>query len=110
MDFLGMGMGEILLVILVALIIWGPGKLPEIARTVSKAVHTLRQTTSDITSQITKELDETEEGKRDHLPPSEDNSSQKTTVLEPPSVVESAAKSPDSLPPVTPKSENTGED
>ena len=69
MEFFGMGTGEILLVIIVALIIWGPGKLPEIARTVGKAMSALKQTSSDITAQITKELNEAEEEKKDHLPP-----------------------------------------
>ncbi len=58
MGFLDMGIGEILLVIVVALIIWGPGRLPEIARTMGKAVSTLRRTSSELTSQIRKELDE----------------------------------------------------
>src|SRR3972149_3694361 len=69
MEFFGMGTGEILLIIIVALIIWGPGKLPEIARTVGKAMSALKQTSSDITAQITKELNEAEEEKKDHLPP-----------------------------------------
>ena len=32
MGFLDMGILEILLVLVVAMIIWGPGKIPEIAR------------------------------------------------------------------------------
>ena len=95
MDFFGMGAGEILLVIIVALIIWGPGKIPEIARTAGKALNTLRQTGSDLTTQITKELEEAEEGKRDHSPHPEVNISPKT---------------PSILPPTASKSENTGED
>ena len=58
MGFLDMGIGEILLVIVVALIIWGPGRLPEIARTMGKAVSTLRRTSSELTTQIRKELEE----------------------------------------------------
>lgn len=58
MGFLDMGIGEILLVIIVALIIWGPGRLPEIARTMGKAVSTLRKTSSELTTQIKKELEE----------------------------------------------------
>lgn len=95
MDIFGMGMGEIILVIIVATIIWGPGKIPEIARTMGKAVNTIRQTSSDLTAQITKELDEAEEDKRDHSPHSEANPSPKTPAL---------------LPPTTPKSGSTGED
>lgn len=57
MHFFDMGMGEILLVILIALLIWGPGKIPEIARTLGKTVRALKKVSSDLTTQITKELD-----------------------------------------------------
>ena len=57
MDLFGMGMGEILLVLLVALIIWGPERIPEIARMLGKAVRTLKKASFDLTSQISKELD-----------------------------------------------------
>lgn len=57
MGFFDMGMGEILLVIVVALIIWGPGKIPEIARTLGKAMSTWRKISFDLTTQIRKELE-----------------------------------------------------
>lgn len=57
MDFFGMGIGEILLVIVVALIIWGPGRMVEIARTLGKMVNTLRKTSFDLQKQISKELE-----------------------------------------------------
>jgi len=57
MDFLGMGTGEILLIIVVALIIWGPDRIVEIGRTLGKMVSTLRKTSFDLTKQISKELE-----------------------------------------------------
>lgn len=78
MEFLGMGMGEILLILAVALIIFGPGKIPEIARTLGKLTRALRKTTFDFTSAVTKELDK--EGK-DSLSQSRANSSDKTKKL-----------------------------
>jgi len=57
MDLFGMGMGEILLILAVALIIWGPGKLPEIARTLGKMVSTLRKASFDLTTQVKRELE-----------------------------------------------------
>jgi len=57
MDLFGMGMGEILLILAVALIIWGPGKLPEIARTLGKVVSTLRKASFDLTTQVKRELE-----------------------------------------------------
>lgn len=53
---MGIGAGEILVVILVALIIWGPHRLPEIARNVGKVINTLKKTSSDITSAVTREI------------------------------------------------------
>ncbi|MFC1940802.1 twin-arginine translocase TatA/TatE family subunit [Chloroflexota bacterium] len=58
MDFFGMGMGEILLILVVALIIWGPGRIVEIGRTLGKIVRSLRKASFDLTTQITKELEE----------------------------------------------------
>jgi len=60
MSFLDLGMGEILLVIVVALVIWGPDKLPEIVRKVGKVVNTLKKASSDLTAEIRKELEKEE--------------------------------------------------
>ena len=57
MNFFGIGGGEVVLVLVVALIIWGPKRLPEIARTLGKTMNMLKQSTYDLTSQITRELD-----------------------------------------------------
>jgi len=64
MDFFGMGFGEILLIMVLALIIWGPGRLTEIARGVGKMMHNIKKASSDLTTQITKELNEEEEEKK----------------------------------------------
>ncbi len=58
MDFLGFGSGEIFLIIIVALLLWGPGRMVDIARKLGKIVNNLRKATSDLTNQITQELDE----------------------------------------------------
>ena len=57
MGFWGIGTGEILLILVLALIIWGPGKLPEIARTLGKTVRTLKKATFDLTTTVTKEIE-----------------------------------------------------
>ena len=64
MDFFGIGMGEVLLILVVALIIWGPGRIVEIGRTLGKIVRTLKKASFDLTAQVTKEL----EGKEEHPP------------------------------------------
>jgi len=75
MDFFGMGMGEVLLILVVALIILGPGRLPEIARKLGQIVRTFRKASFDLTSQLGKELN-TEE--KDRSPQSTANSGDKT--------------------------------
>ena len=52
-----MGPLEVLLILIVALIIWGPGKIPEIARTLGKTVRTLRKASFDLTTTLTKEIE-----------------------------------------------------
>ncbi|MFC1901004.1 twin-arginine translocase TatA/TatE family subunit [Chloroflexota bacterium] len=59
MDFFGLG--EILIIALVALLIWGPDKLPEVLRTLGKISSTLKKASTDLTTQVKKELEVIEE-------------------------------------------------
>ena len=72
MDFFGIGIGEILLILAIILIIWGPRRIVEIGRTLGKIVHTLKKTTSDLTAQVTSETEEQEKER----PPQQHKSSQ----------------------------------
>ena len=74
MDFMGIGMGEIVLILAIALIIWGPGRIVEIGRTLGKVTRTLKKATFDLTSEITKELDSEE---KTHPPQQEKEQGQK---------------------------------
>ncbi len=75
MGFFDMGPLEILLILLLALIIWGPGKIPEIARTLGKTVRALRKATTDLTSAVTREMDMEE---KSHLPQTKPGSTPKS--------------------------------
>jgi len=57
MDFFGIGPLELLLILLIALIIFGPEKLPGIGRTMGKTMRNLKKATFDLTTQVTKELE-----------------------------------------------------
>ena len=57
MDFFGMGFGEIVLILIVALLVVGPGKLVEVARSLGKMSRNLKKMSSDFTSAVTKEVD-----------------------------------------------------
>ena len=58
MDFWGIGFGEVLVILVVALIVLGPTRVAEFGKTLGKMVRSLKQATSDLTSQITKEMEE----------------------------------------------------
>jgi Tat protein translocase TatB subunit len=72
MDFFGIGFGELLLILVIALIIWGPRRLPEIARTIGNAMRALRKSTYDFTSQVTKEIEFSEAEQKGKRSSSED--------------------------------------
>jgi TatA/E family protein of Tat protein translocase len=47
-----LGFGEILVIVLVALLVFGPRKLPEMGRTVGKALRQFRDAASDLKAEI----------------------------------------------------------
>ena len=57
MGFSGIGIWEILLILIVALIVLGPGRLPEIARTIGKTVRAIKKASADLTTTVTRELE-----------------------------------------------------
>src|ERR1700682_5749935 len=63
MNILGMGPMELLLIVVLALIVFGPAKLPEIMGQVGKAIADFRRMTSDLSDEfnrtIQSELQET---------------------------------------------------
>ena len=63
MDFLGIGGLEVLLILIIAVIVWGPGRMIEIGRTLGKIVRTLKKATFDLTAQVTKEIEDKEKDK-----------------------------------------------
>jgi TatA/E family protein of Tat protein translocase len=74
----GMGTTELLVLLVVALLVLGPKKLPELASGLGKAIRSFRKATRDLTDQI--EVDETvrkpflelKSALRDEPPPASD--------------------------------------
>ena len=64
MDLMGVGTAEVLMILLVALLVIGPNKVVEFARTMGKIVRTIKKASFDMTSSLTKELELEEEKKR----------------------------------------------
>lgn len=55
--FFNISGGEILLIVLVVYLVFGPKKIPEFARMIGKGINELRRATNDIKNEITKEAD-----------------------------------------------------
>jgi Tat protein translocase TatB subunit len=62
--FFDFGSGEILLIVLAAFIIFGPSKIPEIARNLGKFINDIKRASEDIKTEINKEADRIERDKK----------------------------------------------
>ncbi len=58
MGFSGIGIWEIVLIFVVIVIVLGPHRLPEIARTMGRWFRTIKKAGSDLSLNITRELDD----------------------------------------------------
>lgn len=47
-----LGAAELLMILVVALLVFGPRKLPELGRTVGQALREVRRTTSQVTDEL----------------------------------------------------------
>ncbi len=52
MNFLGMGPAELILIFIIALIVFGPGKLPELGQAIGKSVKDFRKMSQEFTRQM----------------------------------------------------------
>jgi len=57
MDFFGIGIGEVLLVLIIGLIVLGPGKLTELAKSLGRLSRNLKKMSTDFTTTVNKEMD-----------------------------------------------------
>ena len=57
MNFFNIGPMELLFILILALLIFGPGKLPEVVKGLGKAIRDFKQASQGLTEGITKELD-----------------------------------------------------
>ena len=64
MNFLGVGLPEMLVIFAVALLVFGPRKLPEIGRTLAKTLRSLQDASKEFEAQLNKEAQELEKATR----------------------------------------------
>lgn len=58
MEFLGVGPMELMLILVIALIVFGPDRLPEIGAGIGKALREFKEMSQGITSEINREFQE----------------------------------------------------
>jgi sec-independent protein translocase protein TatA len=58
-NLFGIGPGELLLILILALIVFGPRRLPEIGRNLGQMMRELREASEEITDQFRQEMEAT---------------------------------------------------
>jgi len=61
MNFGGIGGGELLIILIIALIVFGPKRLTEVASSLGKALREFRKMSQDLTAELQKEIEVTKE-------------------------------------------------
>jgi TatA/E family protein of Tat protein translocase len=77
MDFFGIGPMELLLIIILGLIVFGPGKIPEVARQLGRTVREFKKASSSLTRDF---KDEFEKELNSEPVQSKKNTGEKVTV------------------------------
>ncbi len=96
----GIGMPEVVIILIVALLVIGPKKLPSLARSLGKGFREFKKATSDLQSSF----DEDDFGNMN----SEEPSSEKEETETPPSAGEDSSKSAEGAPPEARLTPETG--
>lgn len=65
----GLGPAEIVLVLIIALIVFGPRRLPEIGQALGKSIREFREASNEITREFSREIEATERAARLDEPP-----------------------------------------
>ncbi len=69
MDFLGLGVVEILLIVILVFLVSEPDKMVEMAKTIGRIMRQLKQTSTEFINDITAEIKEIDKVKKDATSP-----------------------------------------
>ncbi len=89
----GLGMGEIMVILVLALILLGPQKLPDAAKQLGKGLRELRRATDDLKHQFEEEMNAVGEAVKPSAP--------KPTLVQPPQPASLSAAGALAAPPAT---------
>ncbi len=78
MNFFGIGLPEMAVIFAISLLIFGPKKLPEIGRSMGKAMKSFQDASSSFQNEIKKEIDAAETVVADSKPAAIDSTENKT--------------------------------
>ena len=95
MGFSGIGIWEILLILIVAFIVLGPRRVPEIARKLGQTVRAIKKASTDLTTTLSKELEVKE---NEPPPPQSEKESSAETRKEPPAISQASPQDQDDQP------------
>jgi len=57
MNFMGIGPGELILILVIALLVFGPRRLPEIGRALGRTIAEFRRMSQELTAEMGRELE-----------------------------------------------------
>lgn len=79
MGFSGVGIWEILVILVIAFIVLGPNKVPGIAKKIGQTIRAIKKASSDLTTSLTREIEAKEaEEPRSHLKPADVQAAKET--------------------------------
>ncbi|HEY9673929.1 MAG TPA: TatA/E family twin arginine-targeting protein translocase [Waterburya sp.] len=83
MNVFGIGLPEMALILVIALLVFGPKKLPEIGRSLGKAIRGFQEASREFESEFKREAEQIEQAVRTPtLPESREATSQETATAE----------------------------
>ena len=82
-----LGFPELILILIIALVVFGPGKLPEIGRAVGKGLSEFKKATNNLMSDVNKPIESAAPPPSVHQPPMQ-------TIAEPPAGQQPLAPEP----------------
>ena len=76
MDFFGIGGSEIIILLVVALLVFGPARIVDIGRTLGRFSRRVNQTGRSFTRMLEEEFDPSSQEKSSHIPPEKSDQEQ----------------------------------